>query len=71
MDRTIGQILRSIPQMDRDTLMSAFNEGLSSYVEYSPGRYLGVNTDSIPYLTCVQTAGDWREGTINRVKAQA
>lgn len=58
--------MKALPQMHKDTLMSAFEEGLPSYIEYTQGRFLGVNTDAIPHLRCEATSGSWREGSIIR-----
>lgn len=67
---TISQIMKTIPSMHRDSLMAAFESGTSHYVEWSPGRFLGINTDGISHLLCEQEAGDWREGRIIKVKVK-
>lgn len=66
---TIKTILNSLEQVDRDALMAAFEEGVTHFVEYRTGRFIGVNTDAVPSLECLQQAGSWREGTIMRTPA--
>lgn len=68
---TIKDILSALPTADRDAVMAAFEAGESYYVEYEPGRFLGVNTDAIRHLVADQAAGSFREGTIVRRGADA
>ena len=63
---TIKDILAALPAVDRDALMAAFESGEAYYVEYEPGRFIGVNTDAVQHLLADQSAGSFREGTINR-----
>lgn len=63
---TIPQIMEALPRMHLDALMAAFEAGNCHYVEWTPNRFIGVNTDSTPHLSCEQTAGDWREGFIKK-----
>jgi hypothetical protein len=62
----IRDILGSLPAVDRDALMAAFESGEAYYVEYEPGRFIGVNTDEVTHLDADQTAGSFRAGEINR-----
>lgn len=64
MTASISQIMRILPKTHMDTLMAAFEEGIPSYHEYAPKRFIGVNTDQLPHLLCEQEAGSWREGRI-------
>ena len=62
--RKIADIIRTLSELDKATLMAAFEEQIPSYIEYTAGRFIGVNTDAIPHLQCEQKAGSFREGLV-------
>ena len=66
MASQINTILASLEQKDHEAIMAAFEERVTHYVEYQKGLWIGVNTDAVPHLTCNESAGDFRAGTINR-----
>ena len=61
---TIKDILAALPPDDRTALMRAFDALETFYVEYTPGRFVGVHTDALPHLTCDEQAGEFRAGRI-------
>ena len=61
---TIKHILESMRSADKAKLMYAFEFGIAQYVEYTTGRFVGVNTDRIRNLHPQTKLGDWREGII-------
>jgi len=62
---TIKEIMAGLSMTDKEQLMTAFEASMTHYIEWTPGRFIGVNTDSVPHLTCCQQSGSFREGTIN------
>lgn len=63
---TIAEILRSLNHTEHSALLSAMEEEITYYVEFTKGYFIGVNTDACPHLNCDQQAGRWRAGTINK-----
>ena len=63
---TISDILKQLPKEDRTLLNYAFEHGLSQYVEYTPGKFVGVNIakENFKNLTHETVAGNWSKGEI-------
>jgi len=73
---TIKEILNSLDALDKAKLMYAFEHGLSQFVEFEQGQFIGVNTDYIKRLKSETTVGVWSIGCIakgqsnvNRIRA--
>lgn len=66
MELTLKDILDSLPDSDRATLMYAFEQELPQYVKIpgSQNRYVGVYVKSIPNLHREKEIGAWSTGTI-------
>lgn len=65
MPRSIRAILAMLDVKKREQLQYAFEEGLTNqYVEYAPGRFIGVNVSNMPNLQIEQTVGAWSSGVI-------
>jgi hypothetical protein len=63
---TVKQILAALPEPDRGAIMVAFESGEPYYVEYEPGRFVGVHVDALPHLQATDVAGSFRAGLIRR-----
>ena len=63
---TLSEILATLTPPEMSAIMSAFESGETYYAEYSPGLFVGVNTDAVPFLATTQNAGEFRLGTITR-----
>lgn len=62
---TISSILARLDKTKRTQIDYAFEEGLiNQYVEYEPGRFIGVNIQHLPHLLVEQIAGCYAEGSI-------
>ena len=65
MSKSIRTILAMLEPTKKSQLQYAFEEGLvNQYVEYEPGRFIGVNIQSLPNLNIEQTAGSYSAGVI-------
>lgn len=62
----IRDIIDKLPKEQHQQLMFAFNNGLSEYIEYEPGCFIGVNIDLTQYskFQIIITRGKWSVGTI-------
>lgn len=61
----IKQILASLTQAQRTQIDYAFENGLiNQFIEYAPGRFIGVNIQNLSNLQIEQTAGLYSAGTI-------
>jgi hypothetical protein len=63
----IKEVLNSLDKEKRLQLMMAFNDGLSDYIEYEPGYFIGVNlvSEKFPNLKITNTRGSWCIGEVN------
>lgn len=70
MATTLRECLDSLNDEQRRLLMYAFEHELSQYVLMQDGRYIGVNTRSIPYLfpDFKMCTGVWSVGECRRVQ---
>jgi len=57
----IKLILESLTSEQRKRLMCAFNDEYSQFIEYQPGRYIGVNITNLKADTQI---GVWSAGRI-------
>lgn len=65
MQKSIKTILSTLEQKKKDQIQYAFEQGLvNQYVEYEPGRFIGVNIQNLPNLIIEQTAGSYSAGSI-------
>lgn len=65
MKKSIKALLARLDPKKKEQLTYAFEEGLTNqYVEYEPGRFIGVNIDGLHNLNIEQEAGVWSSGTI-------
>ncbi len=61
---TIDEIFRRLSKSDQKMLKTAFTDELQDvYVEYEPGRFLGVNIQH-EHCCIEQEAGLWSEGVL-------
>lgn len=71
---SIRSILAMLPQQDYELLTYAHEEGLTNqYVEYRPGRFVGVNVlpELMPHLVVEKTAGAYSAGSVLKPEAVA
>ena len=61
---TIGEILSMLSPNNQAILQYAHEHQLSQYIEFSPGKFIGVHAERISYLAVEATVGDWSIGTI-------
>jgi len=61
---SITQILATLKDNERAILQYAHENFISQYIEYAPGRYIGVDAERIPRLNIEQTSGRWSTGTV-------
>lgn len=62
---SIRDIINALSLEDRKGLMYAFEEGISSYIEYKEGLFVGVNIKD-EKLSIEKQEGQWSKGTILR-----
>jgi hypothetical protein len=62
--KTIRDILDRLTPAQKDKLKYAFEHQLSQYVEYEPGKYVGVNTGNAKNLSVEQCAGSYYAGDL-------
>ncbi len=67
---SISSIFNILDNKQKQILTYALNEGISKHIEFTPGRFIGVNAKHISYLTIEQSNGPWSIGTINAVLSQ-
>lgn len=63
---TLKEILDKLPKTDRAVLNYSFEHGISQYVQYEPGKYIGVNVQKNKQLITNQEAGQWSSGEIKQ-----
>lgn len=61
---SIRDILTALTPAEKATLDYAREYGISQFVRYGNGKFIGVNAERISYLSIEEKAGDWAIGTI-------
>jgi hypothetical protein len=61
---SISAILKTLKPNERRILDYAHEHGISQYVEFSPGRFVGVDAERISYLAIERSTGRWSTGSI-------
>lgn len=62
---TITEVLKLLSRNERKKLDYGFEQGISIYILLDNGtRFVGVNTDTVPQLKPLVTAGRWTYGEI-------
>lgn len=61
---TLKDILDKLSKTDRAVLNYSFEHSMVQYVQYEPGKFIGVHIKDSKYLTVEQSAGNWSSGTI-------
>lgn len=61
---TIKSIIDALEPEDRRRLLHAFDNTFSQFVEYAPGKFIGVHIQNIPSLEIEIEVGDWSIGII-------
>lgn len=64
---SIAHILATLKENERGILNYAHEHHISQFIEFSPGKFIGVDAERIPRLNIEQTSGRWSSGTINAV----
>lgn len=68
MSKSLRSILAMLPKNDRQYLQVAFdNEIPNKWVEYEPGRFIGVNITDLSILVVEETAGYYAAGSIKHI----
>jgi len=60
---TIKAVYDTLKESEQLTLTYALEHSLSQYIEYKKGKYIGVNTEYISYLTPEVIVGKWSIGS--------
>lgn len=61
---SIKELLGLLNKNEQATLYYAYQHGISQFVEYTPGRFIGVHAERIPRLHIEQVRGQWSSGSI-------
>jgi hypothetical protein len=61
----IDEIIDQLPPAQSKQLYIAFNELTATFIEYEAGKFIGVHTDSIPFLHTLVREGCWTLGLIH------
>lgn len=61
---TVKNVLDNLPKKEKATIMYAFENDLTQFVEYTEGKFIGVNTDCVKMLKPEVKTGPWRLGII-------
>jgi hypothetical protein len=67
----INRIFANLKESEKATLYYAKEHQLSQYIEYAPGKFIGVNTDRIPKLVPMDTSGSYSIGVIEKCTVDA
>lgn len=62
---TLKEILQSLDLEDRRRLMHAFNNCFAEFVEYAPGKFIGVHIQNNPNLKIDTEKSVWSTGEIS------
>lgn len=62
---TLKAILQNLEVENHRRLMHAFNNEFADFVEYAPGRFIGVHIQNVPNLKINSEVGVWSEGEIS------
>lgn len=67
MNKSIKSILSMLNPEQKEQLRYAFEQCLiNQFVEYAPGRFVGVNIQNLPHLHIEQVAGLYSSGSISQ-----
>lgn len=61
---SIKDILGTLTKNQAAILNYAAEHGISQFIEFSPGKFIGVDAERIPYLNIERTTGRWSVGSI-------
>ena len=67
----IKTILAGLSHVEREQLTYALETETATMIEYTPGRFIGVYTESLPSAKITQSAGFYQEGEILDVHAES
>lgn len=64
---SISDVIKTLSPNQKAILDYAHEHGISQFIEFSPGKFVGVDAERIPYLGINQSAGRWSIGVIKGV----
>ena len=64
----IKTIYDALSSNEQKQLMYALQNGLSDFIKLADNKFIGVNTQAVPFLIPVTTNGRWAVGTIKEAK---
>ena len=60
----LREIIKALAKTDKDQLLYALEQELTSWVKLPEHKFVGVNIMSLPQLTVLESQGPWSYGTI-------
>jgi hypothetical protein len=61
---TIKETLNKLSESQKRQLSYAFENEFTQFVEYEPGKFVGVNVNHLKHLQVESSAGAWSTGSI-------
>lgn len=61
----LREILKTLEQADKDQLLYALEQELTSWIKLPERKFIGVNIRALPQLTIIESQGPWSYGTLS------
>ena len=66
---SLREALDSLPQLDRDSLFVAFEQGRPSHIKLQDNTFVGVNLQGDPNFEILQSYNQWSFGIMKGIKS--